>query len=356
MQGVLPAIYQCIKYIFCVVPLVIVITAEAWYVPDTDSQETITLNYPPDKTVMEFDLLSISLRVPPGSADVIKVDVNAEEKKTIIPDSEFECFSVRLEVGINRISLTAIKKDKQVEKFILSVFHRSELESKFGEPPAGFKKDYFHAKEHMLCSRCHVLEPGKSDRKAVDIASFPAETLSASKETIAATSTCYSCHKSIASYPFVHGPVYVWSCLSCHDPGSEPRYSVKKPDTKICFSCHIKQKDDWYAKKYFHGPFTAGKCAICHSPHAAEYPFNLIKSTWELCTSCHPDKGNGEHIVSGFLNIPSHPTRGRQDPLRKGKELTCASCHDPHASDSPKLWRLKVETGIALCKECHIPK
>ncbi len=323
------------------------LTAEA-------SQNNITLNYPPDKTVMEFDLLSISLTVPQGSADLIKVNINDQEKVEIIPDSNFECFSIPLKVGINRINISAIKENKQADEIIMSVFRRSELISAYKDPPAGFKKDYFHMKNHIKCAACHTLEPSESDRKPVNIAAFPTEILVYGKDVAATTSTCYSCHKGLTSYPFVHGPTAVWSCLSCHDPQTNPKYSVKKPDTKVCFSCHIEQKEGWYTKKYFHGPFNTGKCAICHSPHASENPFNLVKTTWDLCLSCHIDKGSGKHIVKGFFVTYYHPTHGKPDPLRKGKELTCASCHEPHTSDSPRLLRLNVGSGFALCKKCHL--
>ncbi|MDH4028593.1 MAG: hypothetical protein OEU95_07180, partial [Nitrospirota bacterium] len=203
------------------------------------------------------------------------------------------------------------------------------------------------------CAACHILEPGGQDRKNVDISAFSGAVSKENIEAAIASSTCYSCHKSMTSYPFVHVPAAVWSCLSCHNPGAEPRYSVIKPDTRICFGCHIKEKEEWYARKYLHGPFTAGQCAICHNPHAADHPYNLHKSTWNLCLSCHIDKGSGEHIVASYINTYNHPTRGKPDPLRKGRELSCASCHDPHASNSPRLWRLDAGSGFALCKKCH---
>lgn len=74
------------------------------------SQNIITLNYPPDKTVMEFGLLSISISIPKNSADLIKVNVNDEEKMTILPIREFMCFSAPLVVGLNKIEIIAIKK------------------------------------------------------------------------------------------------------------------------------------------------------------------------------------------------------------------------------------------------------
>ncbi len=313
----------------------------------------VIINYPPDRTVMEFDLLSISLTVSPGSAASITVYVNGDKKLEFSPDSRFACFSVPLKTGMNIIDIMAMKNEQPIDKKSIRVFRRSDLQSMYQKPPPGFQKDYFHGSDRSLCSPCHTLQPGENDKKPVSIAAFPAEAVKGLSPSEAATSTCYSCHKSLTARPFIHGPSAVWSCLSCHEPLSEPAYSVKKPDTKLCFGCHLEQKEKWYSKKFLHGPFNTGKCAICHSPHASDYPYNLFMNTWDLCVGCHIDKGSGLHIVQGYINAQYHPTRGKPDPLRKGQELTCASCHDPHAADNSKLWRLNVGSGFQLCMACH---
>jgi len=54
---------------------------------------------------MEFDLLSVSLSIPKNSADLIKVNVNDEEKVKVTPSREIVCFSVPLAVGVNKIDI-----------------------------------------------------------------------------------------------------------------------------------------------------------------------------------------------------------------------------------------------------------
>ncbi len=319
------------------------------------NQDIITLQYPPDKVIMEFNILNISLSIFEGSADLIKVNVNDEERASIIPDKEYECFSVPLELGINKIDITAIKEDNQVYNVTFSVFRRSDLVSEYRNSPSDFKKDYFHMGEHLQCKRCHALEPSIYDKKPISPASFIAEAFD-NQAVIAATSTCYSCHNKITSYPYVHGPASVWSCLSCHDPETVPRYSVKKPDTEVCYECHIEQKNIWMVKEYIHGPVTIGKCAICHNPHASENPFNLLIPSWDLCVACHFEKGPGKHVLGDSFSTEGHPTRGRPDPVRIGKELTCASCHNAHASNSINLWVFNVKSTFELCKKCHFDK
>ncbi len=339
-----------IKIFFYVVifSFVLCLTSEA-------NQNMITLNYPPDKAVMEFNILNISLRIPEGSADLLKADINDEEKVNIIPDNEYECFSVPLALGINKINITASKEDNKVFDINFSVFRRSDLLSEYRNLPPDFKKDYFHMEDRSQCKKCHALDPGIYDKKPISPASFIAEDFNR-QAVIAATSTCYSCHNKITSYKYVHGPASVWSCLSCHDPESVPRYSVKKPDTEVCYECHIEQKNIWMVKEYIHGPVSNGKCAVCHSPHASENPFNLHKPTWDLCVTCHLEKGTGRHVLGDSFSTEGHPTRGRPDPVRIGKELTCASCHNSHASDFLNLWAYNVQSIFELCKKCHYDK
>jgi len=337
-----------LKIILCAVFMLLIFMGTA-------CAEPVTLRYPPDKTVMEFDLLNISMEVPRDSADLIKVKVNDKEKVKIVPDNIYECFSVPLALGINSIEITATKKGKHVLDMTLHVFRRSDLSAEYMKIPDGYKKDRFHIGDNSPCAECHILEPRETDRKPVSPTSFIAEAFD-KKTVIQATSTCHSCHNKIAASPFVHGPVAVWSCLSCHDDKSDPRYAVKSPDTDSCFSCHAEQKTDWQSKKFTHGPVTLGKCTICHSPHGSMYPSNLYKPSWDLCVNCHIDKGSGKHVLGDSFSTEGHPTRDKPDPVRIGKELSCASCHNPHASNYPHLWAFEAQDMFDLCKKCHFDK
>ncbi len=331
-------------YIFVIFLLLLSVNA--------DAAQGVTLNYPPDKTVMEFGLLGISLKVPEGTVDSIAVKVNKSQALTLVPHKTFVCFTVPIEIGFNNVDITAIKNAQQTDSITFSVFRRSDLASKYLTPPAGYQADNFHMKKNEQCAECHKMEPAVGDLKPVIPDSFNME-YNAKEAVLAATSTCYSCHKKITTYKYVHGPAAVWSCLSCHDRKGEPVYSVKTPDTDLCFTCHTEQKKEWNAKKYTHGPVTLGKCAICHSPHATDNQFNLLKPSWDLCTTCHFEKGSGTHVLGDSMFAEGHPTRNRPDPIRKGKELNCASCHNPHVSNFPHLWAFEVQTLYELCQKCH---
>ncbi|MDH4028242.1 MAG: hypothetical protein OEU95_05385, partial [Nitrospirota bacterium] len=77
------------------------LTAEA-------GQNIMTVNYPPDNTVMEFGPLSVSVSVPQGAADTITVGSSGEDVLKIVPVNGVACFSVPLSVGINRLSIAAV--------------------------------------------------------------------------------------------------------------------------------------------------------------------------------------------------------------------------------------------------------
>ncbi len=316
------------------------------------AESVLTINYPPDNSVREFDIVGLSVNLSKEAVSRIAVNVNGIEKSSIDPDNAVECFTVPVTPGINNIELVAYNGEIVLEKFSRVVFRRSELASQYRSIPTGFKRDYFHMETREQCTKCHVLEPNIYDIKPISPATFTAEKFD-SQAVIAATSTCYSCHKNMMSQVYAHGPASVWSCLSCHESDTIPEYSVKKPDSEMCYGCHVEQMRNWMSKKYSHGPVTIGMCTICHSPHGSQNEFNLFKATWDLCINCHAEKADGVHVIGGSLITDGHPTRDRPDPVRIGKELTCASCHDPHASNFPHLWAFDVTDLFELCSKCH---
>jgi len=51
------------------------------------------VEYPVDKTVMEFGLVNISLSLPHGMADLIEIRVNNKIRASRVPGRKIECFS-----------------------------------------------------------------------------------------------------------------------------------------------------------------------------------------------------------------------------------------------------------------------
>ena len=155
----------------------------------------------------------------------------------------------------------------------------------------------------------------------------------------------------MANYRFVHGPAAVWSCTACHETrGSGRKLSVRQPDEKVCLPCH---ENDWSKKKYLHGPTAAGNCTACHNPHASNENYFLRLNTADLCVACHDDIASKPHVISGFSGVAGHPVRKSPDPFNPGSDFTCASCHNPHATDFPFMLSGDSSSMFQYCQSCH---
>ncbi len=241
-------------------------------------------------------------------------------------------------------------------------------------------RPHVHAALEMgSCEDCHVAAHS-ADRRGL-LKDDPA-------------SLCHGCHDRVDGKRHVHGAVRLGECAGCHDPHSSDRPKlVAKPAVKaMCFTCH---QDDMTARAVVHSPVADGDCTGCHDPHAApgeallkagsgkkacyechavvdggkvkhaairRYGCNgchdahgsagaalLPKPVNALCLDCHP-KATPAHVTP--ILARGHPLGGGPDPRRIEKDFTCASCHDPHGSESPRLLR-SGSTAIASCDGCH---
>ena len=95
------------------------------------------------------------------------------------------------------------------------------------------------------------------------------------------------------------------------------------------------------------------ECASCHNPHASDNIYFLEKPMPALCGACHAGRSSGKHVLAGYGFGGSHPVQGKPDPLRKGKKLSCTSCHSPHASDVGSPLTDGKLTTEKLCLKCH---
>lgn len=95
-----------------------------------------------------------------------------------------------------------------------------------------------------------------------------------------------------------------------------------------CLECHEAKGKG----KYVHSAAAMG-CTSCHSASTEKdiTKVDLVQPEEQLCFACH------ERLENTFVH----------KPYGSGK---CTSCHDPHASDYPKLL---VAPGNDLCLSCH---
>jgi predicted CXXCH cytochrome family protein len=296
---------------------------------------------PPEKSIVQSGLLIVVLKGSTVLVDAIQLSVNNTKQvlspKTFKQDSV--CYDgIRLSYGLNLVKITGFKNNKKTEEITRQVFYQNDLSMGSISIPAGFKAYQFHVDENeKKCSSCHGLD----FRKAED----PQDPLQ---------SPCYLCHKKILSeYSFTHGPSAVWSCLMCHDrKAKKPKLAVAAPVAPICRGCH---EITWEKMKYQHAPTASGACTTCHNPHAENRQYFLRKDTVELCASCHEEILSRPHVIVSFSGNSGHPLRNRPDPSRPGKNLTCASCHNPHGGNS-SVFLNNYDDSMPMkrfCTSCH---
>lgn len=190
-----------------------------------------------------------------------------------------------------------------------------------------------------MCSNCHDPHASKAAEKLLK--------LSVDK-------LCVDCH-GVKKFKkrYVHGPVSLGLCTSCHFPhDSENEKLLQASGAELCFMCHEKSG---FEMKNVHPPVKDGNCTACHDPHTARGRFQLDGPINSVCFGCHPGKGKEPHVLRGFGG-KEHPMKGVPDPKRAGRGLSCSSCHNPHSSESIRLFRYDAEKVFDVCKNCHKDK
>ncbi len=213
---------------------------------------------------------------------------------------------------------------------------------------------------------------------------------------------CFSCHRRlITGEKWLHGPSANVDCMACHDrDGKKTKVTIPfRRRAELCFDCHV-NKTKLMREKYLHGPFKFGDCTVCHDPHGNAYKFQLwADGRAELCVDCHSDKKKSlkkslDFVIHGIIEgsgciachdphaganpfqlykpinelcvschtglqgidrghpVGNHPLKGVKDPLRKGRELACSSCHNPHGSKYRYIL-IGDPLGGRVCGKCH---
>jgi len=244
-----------------------------------------------------------------------------------------------LSEGKNLIRIEGLRAGHKEGEQLLTVFVASPFSEQQDTNTPGFREYTFHTpKTEKTCSPspCHMqeLRQGAKSRQ---------------KEALP---SCYTCHKRIVSYNYVHGPASVWACATCHSQNSaKRRNAVPHPIADVCRMCHTLELAAWQSEKFGHPPTMKGMCTLCHNPHSSNEPFFLVKGASDLCGSCHPDKMTEPHVIirpSG----KGHPVK--QQSGKGGKlGISCASCHNPHAANNKKLLQKFNGSQISFCRNCH---
>ncbi len=204
---------------------------------------------------------------------------------------------------------------------------------------AKFSKKTVHAAIGMGCTGCHNAHSSKNEKLL--LSEMP--------------ELCYNCHdKAKFAGNVVHSPIMAGMCTGCHSPhASDQEKLLLSGIPDLCYNCHSKGE---FEKKTVHMPVAGGMCMSCHSPHVSE-EFALLnkKDVVGLCLECHPKIDKKKHVIATGHPV-GEPKKGKPAPMdlaRKDKRFYCGSCHNPHSSDNPKLFRYKAKSAFDLCGYCH---
>lgn len=183
------------------------------------------------------------------------------------------------------------------------------------------------------------------------------------------------------------------SCVECHDPhAANQEYVLKKPVQDLCLSCHVEPPDktipgnqdrpmpspkavntlirpDYgsaqYLKlssKHVHEPVKKS-CLLCHDAHGSEFPKELRAPVRDLCMDCHG--ANSEKIIKstqpypllgGIVSLPPKTFEKLtyldlvEKFVHEPADVSCAFCHDAHASD----YKAELYSSVQdVCLACH---
>jgi predicted CXXCH cytochrome family protein len=187
--------------------------------------------------------------------------------------------------------------------------------------------------------------------------------------------TCLTCHPEKKQGKFVHSAVGM-GCENCHRATSEKdktTINLVATGGELCAMCHEAAKDP-----VLHGPYKKGQCLICHDPHCSDFKAQTRAAGDSLCLACHmPKETQGETVSlfgsqriskADFDAIPkieldptlrlghpraTHPVTEVANPLRAEKEMSCLSCHAPHASAQKNLIVSAKGARNGACLTCH---
>ena len=120
-----------------------------------------------------------------------------------------------------------------------------------------------------------------------------------------------------------HGIVTKNDCSFCHSD-APLSYRIDEDNSHLCGKCHPQPKE----QRYVHGPVAVGSCTTCHDPHGQTNPALLVKPGEDLCFQCHDAADALKHL---FVQ-----DTGDKNFLR---EKGCGFCHDPHTSARKFLLR-----------------
>ncbi len=250
-------------------------------------------------------------------------------RKAVIPKPCSSCHTKKLPKDAN-LDVKRLQKNSDYSPACFSCHRRLISRSIWLHSPSA----------NVQCMSCHQQKPGKT---MISILEGRVDDV------------CFGCHvnkRKFKESAHVHGPVGTGDCTVCHDPhGDNYKFQLWADGrSAICIGCHADKRDSLKQQVgfYSHGIIQGGGCVSCHDAHSSPNRFQLYKPINELCTSCHTAL---QRLETGHP-VGNHPLSNKPDPRRKGRELSCTSCHNPHGSNYRYLL-IGDLLGGHVCSKCH---
>ncbi len=103
-------------------------------------------------------------------------------------------------------------------------------------------------------------------------------------------------NRNVLQIVSIHPDYKKKDCSKCHKRSISSFLVTDRK--KICFTCHKKEK---FAGKYVHGPVAVKACNTCHAPHKSVNRKLLLEDGRKLCVLCHriPVAENSLHCNDG---------------------------------------------------------
>jgi predicted CXXCH cytochrome family protein len=302
------------------------------------------LIYPAEKSwVYRSDYLIV--KTNDSSISGIKLTVNGVDSEILqISSSDYrKLFQDILivqpvwDAGKNTLLIEGYNGGQKVQSIATEIFY-NPLGDRSLVPQEFIETTLHSAENEKICAICHVMTASSDKNASQNPASSP----------------CATCHQKLVKVKYPHEPAVNFSCQYCHVKTDKPRHGTARRDSTLCVECHSDKTDEIKKNTFKHGPVAAGYCEICHDAHGSDFPGFMRRPINEVCLSCHEKIGKGPHVLRN-TSQKGHPLSGKNDisPKRKGKELSCVSCHDPHGGVVRYFLQSRKEERMALCQFCH---
>lgn len=215
-----------------------------------------------------------------------------------------------------------------------------------------------------LCVSCH-------SSQSAELSHFPTEV----SHRMGATFPGFVPPRDFIDKGAQFGPRGELSCLSCHrmhrGANKQALLIAENRQGSLCKECH-KTQQTVLGSTHDMGlnaappdalnadDLTAGESGVCGACHKSrgwareKRPGETANSAF--CVECHLEGGlaweKRPYVEVHPVNVSLPDDRRTDLPVKGGeRELTCATCHDPH-SDSDSIFLLRM-SGNDLCLNCH---